>query len=141
MSNYKELLKQLKDAVELLGEHKPVTADILNKSLMTIEQLVEERDSLEEQVKILSESLHDLNTSIEDLKKEHREAEIELAKYRESGTPEDCMSRKEWMSVSIDTLRQNYIAFTEGMREYVAMRDAPKKRGRPSKRVETVDEV
>lgn len=44
MNDYKELIKQLVDATELLCEHKPAAAELFNKARMALEQLVKERD-------------------------------------------------------------------------------------------------
>lgn len=55
----------------------------------------------------------------------------ELEEYREAGTPEECISRKEWMSYSIDDIRKNFSSFCKEMREYVDAEYGPKKKGRP----------
>lgn len=62
----------------------------------------------------------------------------EYGKYTECGTIEDCQQRKEWMAMSIDDIRKNFIQTVKGMRQEVEYiredAQAPGKRGRPMKK-------
>lgn len=43
----------------------------------------------------------------------------EYVDYKECGTPEECIQRKEWMSMSIDDIRMNFNSFVKEMRALV----------------------
>lgn len=43
----------------------------------------------------------------------------EYEKYIECGSPEECMQRKEWMSMSIEDVRVNFNNFIKEMRKEV----------------------
>lgn len=70
---------------------------------------------------------------------------FEYDEYCECGTVEDCQQRKAWMSYSIDDIRSAFYKMVKGMREEVdavrAETAAPKKRGRPPKIKEEVNEA
>lgn len=68
----------------------------------------------------------------------------EYEKYIESGSPEECMQRKEWMSMSIDDVRIEFNNFVKEMRKEVeiirygaqveiAAANIKRRRGRPRK--------
>lgn len=63
--------------------------------------------------------------------------QFELNEYRRCGTPEDCLSRMEWMAYSMDDIRKKFLFIRE---EALALAkeksdEAPskRKRGRPRK--------
>lgn len=43
----------------------------------------------------------------------------EYIEYKECGTPEECIQRKEWMSMSIDDIRVNFNSFVKEMQNEV----------------------
>ena len=45
----------------------------------------------------------------------------EYVEYKECGTPEECIQRKEWMSMSIDDIREGFNNFTKEMRKEVEL--------------------
>lgn len=64
----------------------------------------------------------------------------EYCQYKQSGSPEDCAQRKEWMEMSYEDIRNSFNNIIHGLRNEVAeirkeaMNNAkPKKRGRPKK--------
>ena len=64
----------------------------------------------------------------------------EYCQYKQSGSPEDCAQRKEWMEMSYEDIRSSFNNIIHGLRNEVAvirteaMNNAkPKKRGRPKK--------
>ena len=62
---------------------------------------------------------------------------FELWEYRQCGSVEDCRTRMEWMSLSMDDVRKNYIKIIKEAREIVAEKtsenQAKRKRCRPKK--------
>lgn len=62
---------------------------------------------------------------------------FEYNEYCECGTVEDCKQRKEWMSYSIDTIREAFAKMVKGFQEEVEIiredEKRKKKRGRPPK--------
>lgn len=62
--------------------------------------------------------LWDFCNSLEDkeLKEAFSDALNELSAYRSCGSVEECESRKEWMSFSLDDVRRKYIEFVRMMR-------------------------
>ena len=64
----------------------------------------------------------------------------EYCRYKESGSPEDCAQRKEWMEMSYEDIRNRFNDIVQGLRNEVAeikkeaaAETKPKKRGRPRK--------
>lgn len=62
----------------------------------------------------------------------------EYKKYTDCGTPEECMQRKEWMSMSIDDIRVNFNSFVKEMQNEVKcireeVKTTKKKSGRKKK--------
>ena len=64
----------------------------------------------------------------------------EYCQYKQSGSPEDCAQRKEWMEMSYEDIRNRFNDIVQGLRNEVAeiKKEAaadtkPKKRGRPKK--------
>lgn len=64
----------------------------------------------------------------------------EYCRYKQSGSPEDCAQRKEWMEMSYEDIRNNFNDIVQGLRNEVAeikkeaaSETKPKKRGRPKK--------
>lgn len=64
----------------------------------------------------------------------------EYCQYKQSGSPEDCAQRKEWMGMSYEDIRNNFNDIVQGLRNEVveikkeaAADTKPKKRGRPKK--------
>jgi hypothetical protein len=65
---------------------------------------------------------------------------FEYGKYSQCGTHQECQSRLEWLSYSIDDVRKMFETFTKGMQEEVEHirsqyqpKPIPKKRGRKPK--------
>ena len=65
---------------------------------------------------------------------------FEYGKYAQCGTYQECQSRLEWLSYSIDDVRKMFETFTKGMQEEVENirsqyqpNPTPKKRGRKPK--------
>lgn len=66
---------------------------------------------------------------------------FEYSRYAECGTYEECEQRKEWMSYSIDDMRDMFTKLVKGMREEVEYirseyvpKPKPKKSGRKPKK-------
>ena len=64
----------------------------------------------------------------------------EYCQYKQSGSPEDCAQRKEWMEMSYEDIRNRFNDIVQGLRNEVAeikkeaaAETKPKKRGRPKK--------
>lgn len=64
----------------------------------------------------------------------------EYCRYKQSGSPEDCAQRKEWMEMTYEDIRNNFNDIVQGLRNEVAeiknesaAETKPKKRGRPRK--------
>ena len=64
----------------------------------------------------------------------------EYCQYKQSGSPEDCAQRKEWMEMSYEDIRNRFNDIVQGLRNEVAeikkeaaSETKPKKRGRPKK--------
>ena len=64
----------------------------------------------------------------------------EYCRYKQSGSPEDCAQRKEWMEMTYEDIRNNFNDIVQGLRNEVveikkeaASERKPKKRGRPKK--------
>ena len=61
----------------------------------------------------------------------------EYCQYKQSGSPEDCAQRKEWMEMSYEDIRNSFNNIIHGLRNEVAVikkeTTKPKKRGRPKK--------
>ena len=64
----------------------------------------------------------------------------EYCQYKQSGSPEDCAQRKEWMAMSYEDIQNRFNDIVQDLRNEVAvirkeaMNNAkPKKRGRPKK--------
>ena len=64
---------------------------------------------------------------------------FEYVQYSKCGTVEDCIGRKEWMSYSIDDIRNTFTGIVRGLRQEVqyvredVAASHKKKRGRPRK--------
>lgn len=62
---------------------------------------------------------------------------FELNEYRRCGTPEDCLSRMEWMAYSMDDVRRKFLFIREEAlaiaKEKADDRPSKPKRGRPRK--------
>lgn len=60
---------------------------------------------------------------------------FDLSLYQRCGTPQDCENRLEWLSYSIEDIRNHYNALAKEMHDYVeTIINPPKKRrGRPPK--------
>ena len=63
-------------------------------------------------------------------------AYMELKAYRNCGTVQECESRKEWMSLSLDDIRENLHEFMRQIREEHEWSMQKRKRGRPRKKEE-----
>lgn len=59
----------------------------------------------------------------------------EYEKYIESGSPEECMQRKEWMSMSIDDVRVNFNNFVKEMRHEVEIIRADAKSNKKPRKI------
>ena len=64
----------------------------------------------------------------------------EYCQYKQSGSPEDCAQRKEWMEMSYEDIRNRFNDIVQDLRNEVAeikkeaaSETKPKKRGRPKK--------
>ena len=64
----------------------------------------------------------------------------EYCQYKQSGSPEDCTQRKEWMEMSYEDIRNSFNNIIHGLRNEVAViknesasETKPKKLGRPKK--------
>ena len=61
----------------------------------------------------------------------------EYCNYKQSGSPEDCAQRKEWMEMTYEDIRNRFNDIVQDLRNEVAVikKEAtkPKKRGRPKK--------
>ena len=64
----------------------------------------------------------------------------EYCQYKQSGSPEDCAQRKEWMEMSYEDIRNNFNNTIQGLRnevinikQEVTSETKPKKCGRPKK--------
>ena len=64
----------------------------------------------------------------------------EYCQYKQSGSPEDCAQRKEWMEMSYEDIRNRFNDIVQDLRNEVAVikkeyasETKPKKRGRPKK--------
>ena len=64
----------------------------------------------------------------------------EYCRYKQSGSPEDCAQRKEWMEMSYEDIRNRFNDIVQDLRSEVAVikkecasETKPKKRGRPKK--------
>ena len=44
----------------------------------------------------------------------------EYCQYKQSGSPEDCAQRKEWMEMSYEDIRNNFNNIVQGLRNEVA---------------------
>ena len=66
----------------------------------------------------------------------------EYCQYKQSGSPEDCAQRKEWMEMSYEDIRNRFNDIVQDLRNEVSVikKEAakPKKRGRPKKNESTV---
>ena len=63
---------------------------------------------------------------------------FEYEEYARCGTPEECKSRLEWMTYSLDDVRCKFVQIVKGLQEEVECirsecQSKPKKRGRPRK--------
>lgn len=61
---------------------------------------------------------------------------FEYEEYARCGTPEECKSRLEWMTYSLDDVRRKFVQIVKGLQEEVECirsEPKPKKRGRPRK--------
>lgn len=66
----------------------------------------------------------------------------EYCQYKQSGSPEDCAQRKEWMEMTYEDIRNRFNDIVQDLRNEVvvikkecASKTKPKKRGRPRKNV------
>ena len=64
----------------------------------------------------------------------------EYCRYKQSGSPEDCAQRKEWMEMSYEDIRNSFNDIVQDLRNEVAVikkecasETKPKKLGRPKK--------
>ena len=65
---------------------------------------------------------------------------LEYGQYTQCGTVEDCKQRMDWMSLSLDDIRNNFNSFVKEMREEVEIirrtesdNQEKRKKGRPRK--------
>ena len=70
----------------------------------------------------------------------------EYCRYKQSGSPEDCAQRKEWMEMSYEDIRNKFNDIVQDLRNEVAVikkeaasETKPKKRGRPRKKNSLVE--
>lgn len=59
----------------------------------------------------------------------------EYEKYIECGSPEECMQRKEWMSMSIDDVRVEFNNFVKAMRHEVEIIRADTKSNKKPRKI------
>ena len=61
----------------------------------------------------------------------------EYCNYKQSGSPEDCAQRKEWMEMTYEDIRNRFNDIVQDLRNEVAVirkeASKPKKRSRPKK--------
>ena len=66
----------------------------------------------------------------------------EYCQYKQSGSPEDCAQRKEWMEMTYEDIRNRFNDIVQDLRNEVSVikKEAAKtkKRGRPKKNESTV---
>lgn len=70
----------------------------------------------------------------------------EYCQYKQSGSPEDCTQRKEWMEMSYEDIRNRFNDIVQDLRNEVAVikkeaadETKQKKRGRPKKKNSLVE--
>ena len=76
--------------------------------------MIDERDKKMSLLLSFCDSLQD-----EELRETFSDALMELAAYRRCGSVEDCQSRMEWMSFSMDDVRKKFIDFVRMMQQEV----------------------